>query len=76
MAESRKKLYRKWLFLGGLGALLLGTGVSCAIESGFLKHNGAPTWQWVLAGTGSLTVLISGIVILIKTAFLERELKE
>lgn len=76
MADSKKKLHRKWLFMGGLGALLLGTGISCAIESGFLKHNGAPVCQWALAGTASLAVLISGVVVLIKTAFLERGLKE
>lgn len=61
--------------MGGCGAVLLGTGVSCAIESGFLKHNSTLWWQWTLAGTGSLVLLISGIVLLIKAAFIERQLK-
>lgn len=76
MANSKKKLKRKWLFRGGLGCLLVGTGVSFAIESGFLRHSGAPLWQWVLAGTVSLAILIYGVLMLIKTAFLEQKLKE
>ena len=72
---SQKQLRVKWLILGGCGALLLGTGASCAIESGFLKHNGALWWQWALAGTGSLALLISGVILLIKVAFIEQELK-
>jgi hypothetical protein len=72
---SQKQLRVKWLIMGGCGTVLLGLGVSCAIESGFLKHNGALWWQWALAGTGSLSLLISGVVILIKAAFKERQLK-
>lgn len=57
---------------GGLGAIFLGSGISCAIESGFLKHEGAQVWHWVLAGTGSLALIIAGVILLIKAAFLEQ----
>ncbi|PKG41122.1 hypothetical protein [Psychroflexus sp. MES1-P1E] len=51
---------RFWLF-GGLGTGLLGFGLSAIIESGFMKHSDAETWQWVLAGTLSLMVIMTGV---------------
>ena len=72
---SKKKLRNIWLFTGGGGAVLLGTGISCAIESGFLKHSGVVWWQWVLGGTASLALVITGVILLIKSAFIEQNLK-
>ena len=51
---------RFWLF-GGLGTGLLGFGLSAIVESGFMKHSNAETWQWVLAGTLSLIVIMTGV---------------
>jgi hypothetical protein len=51
---------RFWLF-GGLGTGLLGFGLSAIVESGFMKHSDAETWQWVLAGTLSLIVIMTGV---------------
>ncbi len=62
-------LRRKWWFLGGTGASLFGFGICCVVESGFLKHGGAPVWKWVLLGTLSLIILITGVVLLIKAGF-------
>ncbi|TMM57261.1 hypothetical protein FEE95_12300 [Maribacter algarum] len=71
-----KKLKRKWLIKGTLGALLFGFGLCCMIESGFLKHGGSIWYEWVLAGTISLCVTISGAVFLIQAGILGRELKK
>jgi hypothetical protein len=51
---------RFWLF-GGLGTGLLGFGLSAIVESGFMKHSNAETWQWVLAGTLSLILIMTGV---------------
>lgn len=73
---GKKKLKRRWLLTGGFGAVLVGAGISCAIESGFFKNDGGPMLQWVLAGTGSLSLIILGVVLLIKAAFIEQRLKK
>ncbi|MGC1515055.1 MAG: hypothetical protein WA810_05715 [Maribacter sp.] len=73
---QKNKLKRNWLLLGGFGTLLVGTGISLAIESGFLKHEGAVWWQWASAGTGALSLVIVGIILLIKAAFVEQRLKQ
>jgi hypothetical protein len=51
---------RFWLF-GGLGTGLLGFGLSAIVESGFMKHSDAQTWEWVLAGTLSLILIMTGV---------------
>lgn len=73
---NNAQLKRKWLLLGGIGASLFGFGICCTVESGFLKHGGAPIWKWVLFGTISLVVLISGLVLLIKAGFVGEQLKQ
>ncbi len=73
--SSKKKIKNTWLLTGGGGAVLLGAGISCAIESGFLKHSGVVWWQWVLGGTASLALVITGVILLIKSAFIEQNLK-
>ncbi|MEP3210079.1 MAG: hypothetical protein ABJN95_12850 [Maribacter sp.] len=73
---NRKKLKREWFVKGTLGALLFGFGLCCMIESGFLKHTGAPWYEWVLAGTISLCITMAGLVYLIKAGISGHELKK
>ena len=75
MSSYRKRRIR-WWWQGGVGALLLGSGISCAVESGFLKHQDVPWYVWVLAGTGSFCLIIPGVVLLIKAGILENELQK
>jgi len=72
MTPARKK----WLWTGGVGAALFCAGLCGVVERGFLKHNNAPTLQWVLAGTVALTVLILGFVVLQKASKLEDEARK
>lgn len=53
--------YRQWLWRAGTGLAIIGMGVSFAIEAGIWKSQGASTLHWVLAGTGALVVLNTGI---------------
>ena len=73
---ERKVLKRRWWWYGGGGAALLGFGVCCTVESGFLKHGGEPWYVWAVWGTLSLCPVIAGIVFLIKAGLLEYELKK
>lgn len=73
---NRKKLRREWCIKGTLGALLFGFGLCCMIESGFLKHTGAVWSEWVIAGTISLCITVSGVVLLIRAGVLSNELKK
>lgn len=58
--NSKQLKKRYWIF-GGAGTGLLGFGLSALVESGFLKHSDAPAWQWILAGTFSLILIMTGI---------------
>lgn len=55
-----------WLF-GGLGSAVLGFGLSLLVESGFIKHSSRPDWEWVLLGTFSLVLIMSGINFLFRS---------
>ncbi|QSS97007.1 hypothetical protein [Psychroflexus sp. ALD_RP9] len=56
------KIKRKYWTFGALGTLLLGFGLCALLESAFLKHNPEiPTWQWIVAGTLSLIIIMAGI---------------
>jgi len=59
--KSKAYYKKKWWITGGLGAVAFGTGLSCTIEVAFLKHEGAPTLQWLGLGTLSLALLIIGL---------------
>lgn len=60
--NSYKKQY--W-WSGGIGTGLLGFGLSALVESGFLKQQpSTETWHWVLAGTLSLLLIMSGVNLL------------
>lgn len=69
-------LRAKWLLCGGLGALLFGSGLSIAIECSHLKHGDGPFWLWVIGGTTGIGLTLSGVVVLIKAAFLELKMKK
>ncbi|MFK7807112.1 MAG: hypothetical protein AB8F74_04845 [Saprospiraceae bacterium] len=57
--------YRRWFIQGTIGILLLGSGLSMVVESGFYKQAQPTTWKWVLAGTLSLVVFMSGLILMV-----------
>jgi hypothetical protein len=61
---SNRELLVRWLWNGGLGAVLIGAGLCCTLEVSHWKHAGAPTLHWVAAGTGSLCVFMAGLAFL------------
>lgn len=63
-AKTYKKNY--WLF-GALGSTVLGFGLCLLLESGFLKHSDAEDWTWIVQGTFSLVLIMSGINFLFKS---------
>ncbi|HEA23393.1 hypothetical protein LCGC14_1797720 [marine sediment metagenome] len=73
MDVKRKK--RLWWIYGGTGSALLGLGVSCAVESGFLKHADEAWYIWATAGTISLCFIVAGVVFLIRAGLLDFEIK-
>ncbi|MCH8535113.1 MAG: hypothetical protein LAT51_08605 [Flavobacteriaceae bacterium] len=66
---------RYWIY-GGSGTAILGFGLSALVESGFLKHETATTWTWVLAGTLSLVLIMTGINFLFESYSHKQLLKE
>jgi hypothetical protein len=69
---AMNKQHRKWLVQGGIGASLIGFGLSLAIEASHWKHSEEPFWVWVGGGTLGIALLVGGIVVLIKTSRLEQ----
>ena len=66
----------KWWLNGFLGALLFGSGLSLAIESGFLKHEGSAWYYWIIGGTAGLGLALSGVVLLIRAGMLKHEMDQ
>ncbi|NQX78638.1 hypothetical protein [Gilvibacter sp.] len=58
-----------------MGALLLGSGISVALECSQLKHNGADFWLWTLGGTAGIGLVLSGVVLLIRAGIINEQLK-
>jgi hypothetical protein len=52
----------RWLLQSTLGLILIGTGLSMAIDAGFEKFSGN---AWVLYGTAALVVFNSGVCVTI-----------
>ena len=59
------KNFRRWVIQGTIGILFTGAGISMVVEAGFYKHSNPPTLYWVLAGTGALIVLMTGLVLFV-----------
>lgn len=72
---DKRKLRRKWLWLGGSGASLVGFGLSASMEVAFYKHEGGETWVWIVLGTLCLITFILGLVLLIKAGLVESKLQ-
>jgi hypothetical protein len=59
--KFKSKHYRKWFAYGGIGAVLMGTGLSMIVDAAFLRNNGVVFWDWVIYGTLALCVFMAGI---------------
>jgi len=58
----RNKNHKKrWIIFSPLGLVLIGAGLSMAIDAGFYRMSGAETIDWILYGTAALIVLNSGL---------------
>lgn len=57
----KNKNFKRWLLQSVSGLVLLQAGLCMCIESAFLKHGQAETWEWMLAGTVSLSVFYAGV---------------
>jgi hypothetical protein len=55
------KHYKNWLIQAPFGLILIGFGACLIAESAILKATNAETWQWVVAGTVSLSVFNAGL---------------
>ncbi len=64
---TKKQAKRDYWIFGGMGSAVLGFGLSLMVESGFIKHSDAPTWQWIGLGTLSLVLIMSGINFLFRS---------
>lgn len=68
-----KKRKKELLLTGFAGALLYGSGLSLAIESGNIKNRKKePAWKWIVGGTAGIGLALSGTVLLIKAEFLKK----
>ncbi|AZQ44575.1 hypothetical protein [Nonlabens ponticola] len=64
---TNQQLRRRYWIFGGLGTGILGFGLTCLIESGFLKHGEAESWQWITAGTLSLVLIMTGLNLMLES---------
>jgi hypothetical protein len=71
-----KKLRTRYWFFGGLGTALLGFGLCALMESGFLKHSDADSWQWIAAGTISLIIVMTGVNFLSESFAYKQEMEK
>lgn len=56
---------RRWFIQGTLGIVLVGFGLCLFSEASFFKQTNPPVWEWVAFGTGSLTVLMAGLILMV-----------
>ncbi len=54
-------LRTKWFVISTIGVLLFGAGLCSLTEAAHLKHTNEPTARWVLSGTYSLVLIMSGL---------------
>lgn len=62
---KKKKYKKQWLIRGGIGSALVGFGLCATIESGFLKYTSPQSYLWIITGTISLVIFMTGLNILI-----------
>jgi|GEM_PF-1154435 len=67
-----KKQY--WWVYGTAGTVLLGSGLTIAIEAGHWKHMQEPFLLWTGAGVVGIGSVISGVVFLIRASIIYREI--
>lgn len=61
---SKDQNHRKhWAILAPLGLVLVGAGLSMAIDAGMQRMQGAETLNWVIYGTFALVVFNSGLCV-------------
>ena len=58
---------QQWMLLGGGGASLFCFGLCGAIEIALLKYEGVAWSLWVPLGTAALTIMVFGLVLMIKS---------
>ena len=58
---NNMSLRTKWLVLSVTGVFLLGAGLCTLSEAGHIKHSNAPMEKWVLSGTYSMVLFMSGL---------------
>jgi hypothetical protein len=58
---NQNKHRKRWLIFAPLGLILVGAGLSMAIDAGAYRASGADTLNWVLYGTGALVVFNAGL---------------
>lgn len=73
---SRSTILFQWLWRGGVGAMLLGSGLCCTIEVAFLKHEGANWLTWCSLGAISLSMVVAGVSLLADSVRFKIKLKE
>ncbi len=56
-----KDLKRKWLFYSVSGLILIGAGLSLAIDAGFYRFEQPDNLFWIAYGTLALIIFNSGI---------------
>ena len=52
---------QKFWILGGVGALMLGSGLAVLCEAALLKFSSEPFIRWFMAGTFAFVLIISGV---------------
>jgi hypothetical protein len=58
-----QNLKYRWLLQGGIGAVILGAGLSLLTEASFMRFTGASFWKWFLWGTVALSLVMIALAI-------------
>lgn len=62
---KKSKGFNRWIIQAPIGLILVGAGLSLAIDAGYVKATGG---NWFLYGTSALVVFNSGICLVIDAA--------